>query len=708
MLQDNTRDQVKISWQQSIELEFEQGQKQKQDSKGNLADMSAMPEITRVRRAIVKGAPSFENGDQSITATDFIDVTFPPQAKLDSINNVDQVVADKIIAQGQVRMTDEQDTITCDRLEVDMTVNAAGKNVPEQGRAFGNTRVYLANANGRIKMQADNELIASFKSIPQKDKGNSTNGSSTSENRWGVVISDLKASGQVKVESLEDKLLSKEKELDLSAEELECSFTDDNRIERALVFGNPDTPAEVDTGDFFIRGQRIRLNVPEESAEVPGQGILRLYSRQDLDGRAAKKPIPITISWQERMELDGKENIGIFSGSAHAISQNIITDCDELRVEFAELVPASPQATAAETPVRQQLALATGAIAANLPGSLTLSNTALIPSVWKMGRMAASLAGAARDAKETGQGSRVATRIRKRPVYIKAVGNAKVVSRNMREAEPKTKSGAVSRMLANTFPQDKTPTTRPEKKQHTESIVRVTGPMIAINLKPLEEYFTVEGAGNLLIVDHRIPDINKQSRRSGLGGIQNSLEPMAFGASGPSHTLFKWQNSMTYLNNHNTAVFDHHVNMIHRSGSEMVLLDKILASTDLKKEQFEGIESHKVDLDCENFYVEFQRDGDENRLGSTPLSQVAMLDSFRAVGRVRLQMDNRHAEGESIYYDNARGIALLDGSAQNPPQIMEYNPDTGRVIPWTGKSLQWNLKTKKIRVFDSSMQATTD
>jgi hypothetical protein len=222
----------------------------------------------------------------------------------------------------------------------------------------------------------------------------------------------------------------------------------------------------------------------------------------------------------------------------------------------------------------------------------------------------------------------------------------------------------------------------------------------------MEEYFMVEGPGNLLIVDNRIPTRKRQQRRS--PDAENPLGSVAFGMSGPSQTLFKWQNSMTYLNNHNTAVFDHQVNMIHRSGKEIALLDKILASTDLEREQFKGMDSHKVDLDCENFYVKFSTEDQADRGGPTPLSQVSMLNSFRAVGRVRLQLDNRHAEGESIFYDNTRSVALLTGSPQNPPQIMQHDPDTGRVIPWTGKSLQWNLETKKIRVLESSMQATAD
>ena len=128
------------------------------------------------------------------------------------------------------------------------------------------------------------------------------------------------------------------------ARSLDCTFDDQRHLTRASIVGDEQEPAHAETGDFYIRGPRVLMDVRTQSAQVPGAGMLRFYTSQDLDGRPVDKPIPVVVTWANRMALDGQSNIGLFSGSVKAHSDNSSLDCRELTLRFQNLPkPAATQ-----------------------------------------------------------------------------------------------------------------------------------------------------------------------------------------------------------------------------------------------------------------------------------------------------------------------------------------------------------------------------
>ncbi len=73
--------------------------------------------------------------------------------------------------------------------------------------------------------------------------------------------------------------------LDVVADDLDCAMNEQQQITQATILGAPDAPAHVQTSDFYIRGPSIMMDAAMQSAKVPGAGLLRFYTSQDLDGR---------------------------------------------------------------------------------------------------------------------------------------------------------------------------------------------------------------------------------------------------------------------------------------------------------------------------------------------------------------------------------------------------------------------------------------
>jgi len=78
--------------------------------------------------------------------------------------------------------------------------------------------------------------------------------------------------------------------------------------------------------------------VESQSAKVPGVGTLRFMTRQDLDGRAMDKAIPVVVTWDERMELTGGLNSGRIVGNVQAVSETVRLKCTkEMFLEFEDI-----------------------------------------------------------------------------------------------------------------------------------------------------------------------------------------------------------------------------------------------------------------------------------------------------------------------------------------------------------------------------------
>ncbi|UCD27493.1 MAG: hypothetical protein JSV03_10255 [Planctomycetota bacterium] len=694
------RNKLEITWNRNVEIEF--GLAKTESSTSTPDPDSPLPEGIYIKHVTFEGNASFALPGKSITA-DRIEATFLEPYTIPGVSP-DSTLADTIRATGKVRMKQDRSRVECGRLEVQMTVNDVGQNVPEIGRAFEKVMVRNQVRKGKARagnqrvefIRAQDELTIYLASVPdpvtpeeeakyraaakeQKIDPGSPKWDAFERklrNRRKIELTRLDAKGEVGVFSAENTLWGIRERFNLASDSLNCSFAEDNSIKRALIVGRDEEPAQVAMDDFYIEGPQISLDMIAESVEVPGSGILQFYTEQDLDGRKVDDPVPVTVTWDKQMFLRGQSNDGCFTGNVRAVSENNVLNCRrELRIEFEDL-PKEPEVTLSSTPDSDSK----GGIGTMLD--------------WFKPK------------KEPSVTSRFTKKIRKRPVWLHAVGDAVILSSDYKEGKQQT-GGAVSRMLGSMLlasNKDTNTQTDDTRQRQLVSRVRVAGPRIAIDLA--NEYMNVEGTGNLQIEDYRLPKTRKSgSFRSSslLGGSSfSNLQNTRL-----SQTQFRWQNSMSFFNDRNLAVFDHQVEMIHLSGSQMVLSKELESALGVDASKLENITGRNADMTCDNLLVQFGRDDQRSNKGPSLLSRATQLKAFWATGRISMRETNRSVQGNLASYNEDTALIRISGSSQQPAQIIELDKDSGALrAQCTGEVIEWNLKTGTYRAIEPRILAT--
>jgi hypothetical protein len=401
--------------------------------------------------------------------------------------------------------------------------------------------------------------------------------------------------------------------------------------------------------------------------DLPGAGLLRFFSQQDLDGQPLDDPIPVTVTWEQRMALRGERNMAAFFGDVRARTRNTTMDCSkELRIDFRDL----PKRRTDETAVAR----------ASAPKD-------------PLGPLANLFRG--KQEQSSSLTGRAAERIRKRAVYIHAIEDAVIESRAYQDL-PRVTGGIMSRLWVNNVleplqPQDE----NQPRPNRMVSRLRIAGPKIGIDL--IQEHLGVEGTGTLLIEDYRLPE--KRSRRSRGSAEIASANFGALESSGPSQTAFTWKTSMLYLNNRGIAMFDKDVYMQHAAGSKMVLSKAEARAMSLDLDMLRQIEGREVSMTCDNLLANFdrvKRQTREKRDGASPLGGATRLTAFRATGQsVRIEQDEYSAQGTLVTYDRPSGFVELRGSPRAPAQIMKLD-ETGK--PWITRTelIKWNQRTGEV------------
>ena len=254
---------------------------------------------------------------------------------------------------GGVVLAEGSDQLICRELDTLLTVDARGKPVPLTATALGD----VAATQGERTIEAHQKLIVDFEMVslppPPFDlmkayAGAAAAGEDVEQIDWEARRRAHEADSRLKagVRRLQGfggvRVVDPTQGLDLSAEELDCNVVNGREIEVATIKGAEGKPASVQLGSFTVTGQPVRLNVPDQWAEVPGPGHLTFRSYKDLDGRRLSEPIPIAVTWEEGMRYRGRENWASFAGDVHAASENETEfDCKRLVIEFDDVQPAT-------------------------------------------------------------------------------------------------------------------------------------------------------------------------------------------------------------------------------------------------------------------------------------------------------------------------------------------------------------------------------
>lgn len=669
-----------LTWEKFAQIQFDVYVRQVRDKETGELESEKNPYL---KHAVLDGGVTFQDANQSMAA-EYLEVFFrAPESGV--VASRETFIADRVLARGNIRMTNkgdaadgDNDELICDALDLQLDVDPLGNNVPRTGRATGN----VIARQGRREIRARDEIVVTLGLGPQpispekrkrleaaaRECGYSPDSSEWKEfesKRRRLTILAMTARGDVTVRDPKETL-------DVVGKELDCTFDEQRRLTRASIVGDKIAPAHAETGDFYIRGPQILMDVSAQSAQVPGAGMLRFYTSQDLDGRPVDKPIPVVVTWSGRMALDGQGNTGLFAGEVRVRSDNSTLDCRELMLKFQNVPPpASPQDG--------------------------------VRSVWPVRLFTAKR----RQDRSGVTVGRVSGELRKRLAYLHASGSpadakgdARIEMKVYEEAPPV--KGLIARALVASVPdwlprQAQSPKAAAQQRRLVSGAY-LSGREITINL--IEEHLIVQGRGDLLIRDYRVP------ARRGPAQPDPAMSLMLGDTAGgsltgysPGHTVFRWQNGMSFFNQKNLAVFDREVMMAHQSGSELQMTPELAAVTGLTAETLAGLKGRKVGMTTDHLIVEFQRA--EKARGTDPatLSRATRLKAFNATGRVRLQDGGNSIEGAEITYSDETGIARVNSSARSPAQVVVVNEKTGALqVEATGEFVEWNVKTQKARV----------
>jgi len=556
---------------------------------------------------------------------------------------------ERLIGRGNVVMTQGDDRITCDGIDIELTTGADGRSQPRTATATGD----VVAVQGERTLHARDRLIADFAPISDADafervpgslspSGGSDEPTEEGGSEGGVRgfpdthlvrrehtgVNRLQAVGAVTVFDPAQKL-------DLSAEELDCTVVKGREIEKAFVTGTAEGPASVRLDTFTVTGRQITLDVPDQWAEVPGEGRLTFLSGKDLDGRKLSKPMPIIVTWADSMKYRGRENRAVFSGEVHATSETTTTfDCDQLLVEFDDApLPSPGVAKVHHWGILQPFVdKATGK---EPKGEVRLSGEAFA----------------------------------KEPAYILADGHAVA---EMSEMDAKT--------------------------GERSSRSRIAGPKLSVNLRSDVSKMLIEGAGTLQLEDFR-PDSSARDSTpqtgSGLFGMDQD--------SGPSKTLIEWRERMWYDFSIAQTRFEGRVQLKHFSGAA---LERLFQSASAGANP--SSPGRSTFLTCDVLTVDFldrdarTADASGKRMGRLSSDR---LRQFQAAGSVVLQdqVEGLSVTADSVIYERPRQILAIAGTKQRKAHIVTQKP--GKLPNQvTTERLFYNLATGKLELVQTTVK----
>ncbi len=384
--------------------------------------------------------------DSTAASADEIVVHFNP----DRAGRRNQQSIDRVEANGHVTATQGEDRLSSRELELTLSTDRRGRSIPLTMIAKGD----VTAGQGDRTIQARDRLHLEFESVesasqfaavaPAHDHHGPPVPLTTDrpEDRAGSRHADLRTEAAVRRVLAEGgvRIADPSQFLELVAERVDAEVEKGRNLQTVLVEGPADRPATVSIKTLSVTGERIKLNVPDEWAEVPGAGRMTFRANKDLDGRRLAEPVPIVVTWKEWMKYQGRENKATFSGNVHATSKATTTfDSDRLFIEFDDV--ATPPAE--ETPVFD----------------------------WSYVRRLADRFRVKPEPKKAAIAADIAA---KEPAYLLATGNVSALT-----SEWDADSGKI------------------------KNRVSIRGPRLSLNLRKEVSKMLIDGAGNLLIEDYR-------------------------------------------------------------------------------------------------------------------------------------------------------------------------------------------------------------
>ena len=440
----------------------------------------------------------------------------------------------------------------------------------------------------------------------------------------------------------EAELFDPENKVAARGEEIAAAFAGINRLTTATVTGGVDKPGLVHASPFTVRGGRIVLDRDEQTLDVAGVSRLSFKSRRSLQGERRSKAVPIVVTCLDELHIDGRGNEVRFAGDVVARSGD-----EQLKSDILTLVleDSEEPEQREEKPWRE---------------------------LWRQMRALAGDRGAGKAADDPLASRMEASpeRVRKEPVRL--VAENALVTSEMYEGDALAPAVHAS----------------------------ISAPHIAVDI--VNRQIVTTGLTQLLLTDRR-GGRDEQAARDVLG-VSSALI-----SGGPSQTAMQCEERMTYTlgeegpGRRDTVLFEGAVLCVHRTGREMVNLERMLPEVMDDPALLETLKSRNASLDCRRLECWFVADAgdDRPRRGGALTRAPLRLASLMASGSVYL----RDQEGSRIREVNAEWVEFsreqeridVRGSAVADARVYFEDMASGESDVHSGASIRIDLRDGTVR-----------
>jgi len=538
-------------------------------------------------------------------------------------------------AVGSVTVVGKEQRISADVLDVTFKLVEPDRSSPLRAVARGHASATQRNAS----LVAD-YIDATLKELPVAQAGSGTANQPAYLARLGreqtrrtrLAVVAIKASGSVHVSDPDQAL-------DIAAEQLEATLPDGRQIKDVVLTAPAETPAAVAVQDYALSAAHIEADLVAEDLRVPGPGVLRLLVKQGLEGTRLQEPRPLEIRWSGRMQMWGQKNLAVFEKAVRATTQGTAVAADRLTVQFAPVQPASQEPRAAREP--------------------TIANRLW----WQIGRLVAAASESLRGRSPT-EPNRLSARaqVRREPIAVFAEGNAVALSSRY------DKSGRI-----------------------LTSRLRLAGPTLIADLR--RRQLEIRGKGTLLLEDYRLA---KAAARLATLPAESPVPERRLSGAGPSQTAFSWVNGMTYVLPERLAIFDGVVDMVHRSGSKVVLGKELAQALGANVELLRTLPGRIASLQCENLIVQFAPPSDQKAEPRDEWLERAQLQKIAATGNVYLREAGRWLTASRLLYAAQTDTFFLEGTPAAQARLFEQDEARGRFVITKAPLIRYNRRTGQI------------
>jgi hypothetical protein len=425
--------------------------------------------------------------------------------------------------------------------------------------------------------------------------------------------------------------------------QIAANFEGVNQLTTATVHGSAGEPGLVHARPYTVRGEQIDLDRSAQTVHVDGPSRLGFKTRRSLQGREREQPTPVVVTSTKMLHIDGRQNELRFVGQVAARSEEEQLQGSSLTLRLEDV--AEPEPAAPEPSLR---------------------------ALWRQFRRLVSGQEKPPDtddlfALRLEDGSQ---RARKEPVWLTA------------------EDALVS---SETYEQD-----QGEPVVHAS----ISAPRLEVDIVN-RQIFTA-GLTDLLMTDRRGLE-EAEPVRSGLGALS------ALVSRGPSQTAMRCAGRMVYTlgpegpGRRDAALFEDRVVFVHRTGKEMVNLERMLPEFATHPELLDTLQSRNASLDCDRLECWFAVDeaGAGLRRGGALTRTGMRLASLTASGSVYLRDQQgsriREVNAAWVEFNREQGRIHVRGSEAADARVYFEDASSGQFDVHAGDRLVINLQDGTVR-----------